>query len=357
MLIRSVAVARWNNDTEEPVILDAAYNLAEYSFFQRGRCARESGRVVAVGARVRARARLQRARAAEAARWRHGRGRGAAVVGSDATRGRIRAPVGWAATQRASARRQRSPVCCSVKEFLNFAIKTLMKRLTAGVQCVDYEGEGSTGVRAKPAGVTRARASAVHHPAPGPSVVHPALHARAHVAPAAPTAPRPPCRTSPPYVAPNPHPPPPTTPPPPPRRRCAGNMCFCLVGPEGLGAIAICDKEYPARVAVAMLKEQLAGFKGEMGTRWRGATDELACKYAPLEGALREYQEPAKVDKILKLDRQLTETKDILYKTIDAVLQRGEKLDDLVDKSAALSQQSKLFYKQAKKTNSCCSVM
>ena len=39
MLIRSVAVARWNNDTEEPVILDAAYNLAEYSFFQRGRCA------------------------------------------------------------------------------------------------------------------------------------------------------------------------------------------------------------------------------------------------------------------------------------------------------------------------------
>ena len=46
------------------------------------------------------------------------------------------------------------------------------------------------------------------------------------------------------------------------------------------------------------------------------------------------------------------------YKTINAVRwQRGEKLDDLVDKSAALSQQSKLFYKQAKKTNSCCSVM
>jgi hypothetical protein len=239
-------------------------------------------------------------------------------------------------------------VGCSVKEFLNFAIKTLMKRLTAGVQCVDYEGEGSTGERAKPAGATCARASAVH-PASGPSVVHPDPRARAHVAPAAPTAP---------HVAAMrcPHPPPPTTPPPPPRRH-AGNMCFCLVGPEGLGAIAICDKEYPARVAVAMLKEQLAGFKGEMGTRWRGATDELACKYAPLEGALREYQEPAKVDKILKLDRQLTETKDILYKTIDAVLQRGEKLDDLVDKSAALSQQSKLFYKQAQKTNSCCSVM
>jgi len=39
MLIRSVAISRWNNDSEDPIILDAAYNLAEYSFFQRGRCA------------------------------------------------------------------------------------------------------------------------------------------------------------------------------------------------------------------------------------------------------------------------------------------------------------------------------
>lgn len=40
--------------------------------------------------------------------------------------------------------------------------------------------------------------------------------------------------------------------------------------------------------------------------------------------------------------------------TLDQVLERGQKLDDLVDKSADLSAQSKMFYKQAKKTNSCC---
>jgi synaptobrevin homolog YKT6 len=133
-------------------------------------------------------------------------------------------------------------------------------------------------------------------------------------------------------------------------------MCYCLVGSEGLGAIAVCDKEYPARVAVTMLKELLGGFKAEHGVRWRAATADYACKFPPLEPALHDYQDPAKVDKIMKLDRQLNETKDILYKTIDAVLQRGEKLDELVDKSAALSQQSKMFYKQAKKTNSCCSI-
>lgn len=75
---------------------------------------------------------------------------------------------------------------------------------------------------------------------------------------------------------------------------------------------------------------------------------------------LAEYMEPAKVDKLMKLDQQLHETKDILVKTIDKVLQRGEKLDDLVEKSGALSNQSKQFYKAARKTNSCfgsCSIM
>lgn len=42
------------------------------------------------------------------------------------------------------------------------------------------------------------------------------------------------------------------------------------------------------------------------------------------------------------------------HQTIDAVLERGVKLDDLVERSDDLSKASKMFYKQAKKTNSCC---
>ena len=38
MKIQAIAVLRWNNDTEEPIALDSAYNLAEYNFFMRGRC-------------------------------------------------------------------------------------------------------------------------------------------------------------------------------------------------------------------------------------------------------------------------------------------------------------------------------
>ena len=87
--------------------------------------------------------------------------------------------------------------------------------------------------------------------------------------------------------------------------------------------------------------------------KWRSATVEGSCKVARLEALLRDYQDPTKVDKIAKVDKSLAETKEVLTKTIDAVLARGEKLDDLVDRSAELSASSKMFYKTAKSTNSC----
>lgn len=90
---------------------------------------------------------------------------------------------------------------------------------------------------------------------------------------------------------------------------------------------------------------------------WRKSTGECSCKLPKLEESLAKYQEPTNVDKILKLEKQLNETKEILCETIEKVLQRGEKLDELVSKSDKLSSQSKLFYKEAKKHNNCCIIM
>ncbi|KAG8050674.1 hypothetical protein GUJ93_ZPchr0009g136 [Zizania palustris] len=45
------------------------------------------------------------------------------------------------------------------------------------------------------------------------------------------------------------------------------------------------------------------------------------------------------------------------HKTIDSVLARGERLDSLVEKSSDLSVASQMFYKQAKKANSCCTIL
>jgi synaptobrevin homolog YKT6 len=54
---------------------------------------------------------------------------------------------------------------------------------------------------------------------------------------------------------------------------------------------------------------------------------------------------------------ELEQTKLVLHETIEAALQRGQKIDDLIVKSNDLSGSSKMFYKTAKKQNQCCTFM
>jgi hypothetical protein len=61
------------------------------------------------------------------------------------------------------------------------------------------------------------------------------------------------------------------------------------------------------------------------------------------------FQDPKQADTIMRVQAELDETKIVLHKTIESVLERGEKLDSLVERSDALSAQSKMFYKTAKK--------
>ncbi|GKT59155.1 SNARE Ykt6 [Colletotrichum tofieldiae] len=87
------------------------------------------------------------------------------------------------------------------------------------------------------------------------------------------------------------------------------------------------------------------------------ATGEPKLALPELKEYLTKYQDPQQADSILKIQKELDETKIVLHKTIQSVLERGEKIDDLVAKSDGLSSQSKMFYQQAKKQNSCCIVM
>ncbi|KAH8103248.1 snare protein YKT6 [Phellopilus nigrolimitatus] len=58
-----------------------------------------------------------------------------------------------------------------------------------------------------------------------------------------------------------------------------------------------------------------------------------------------------------RVQAELDGTKIVLHKTIESVLERGEKLKNPVARLDALGASSKLFYSTAKKQNSCCVVM
>jgi len=131
-------------------------------------------------------------------------------------------------------------------------------------------------------------------------------------------------------------------------------MCHAYVRSDHLTAVCLTDHEYPHRVAHTMLQRIMEDFTGQV-PREEWLTGQEVSKYVgQLEVYLKKYQDPAQCDSMSRLQTDLDETKIILHNTIEAVLQRGEKLDDLVDKSEALSMQSKTFYKTARKTNACC---
>ncbi|KAI8639588.1 Longin-like domain-containing protein [Parasitella parasitica] len=133
------------------------------------------------------------------------------------------------------------------------------------------------------------------------------------------------------------------------------NVAHAYCNQQGIAGVIISDKEYSSRVAFSLLNkimdEVVVKFSADV---WKKA-DKL--EYPELLGYLEKYQDPQQADTIMKVQKELDETTAILHKTIDSVLQRGEKLDSLVDRSEVLSSQSKMFYKTAKKTNSCCVVM
>jgi len=134
-------------------------------------------------------------------------------------------------------------------------------------------------------------------------------------------------------------------------------ICHVYVRSDNLAGVVISDQEYPQRVAHTLINKMLDEFPEKCPKAQWSSIKEGDAPFPELAEFLEKYQDPKKADAMTKIQSELDETKIILHNTIEAVLQRGEKLDDLVEKSEGLSMQSKTFYKTAKKTNSCCVIL
>jgi len=154
---------------------------------------------------------------------------------------------------------------------------------------------------------------------------------------------------------------------------------YCIPNSGDLAAVLVTDEDYPVRAAFSLLnkvtdefQEQVPKEQYESGVQNARISASTGAKFkelewAPLNTYIVKYQDPKQADTIMKVQQELDETKIVLvsdgssscetqsdpsrkqHKTIESVLERGEKLDSLVDRSNALSAQSKMFYKSAKK--------
>ncbi len=101
----------------------------------------------------------------------------------------------------------------------------------------------------------------------------------------------------------------------------------------------VTDKEYPSRASFQLLQ------------RMHNDPSE-----AFLGTVMQRYQNPGNVDIITSVRDRIEETLVVMHENVNLILQRGEDLDELVERSKQLSDSSKEFYKVARKHNRCCSV-
>lgn len=126
---------------------------------------------------------------------------------------------------------------------------------------------------------------------------------------------------------------------------------------DGLAGIAVCDKEYPQRVAYTALNQLLSEFTELHRETWPTLKEDTVLAFPSIEKAIVDFQDPAKADKLTKIHEDLEKTISVVHKTIDSVLDRGTKLENLVKESENLSASSKLFYDNAASANKCCVLM
>lgn len=132
-------------------------------------------------------------------------------------------------------------------------------------------------------------------------------------------------------------------------------LLHCFVRNDGLSAVCVSDQEYQQRVAMSFLGRVLDEFTTKVpAVQWPGIKTEKDCSYTGLKPLLDRWQNPRDADPMTRVQEEVEETKMVMHNTIQSVLDRGEKLDDLVKKSENLSDQSKMFYTSARKMNKCC---
>lgn len=130
-------------------------------------------------------------------------------------------------------------------------------------------------------------------------------------------------------------------------------ICYIAIHPNKFAVTVVCDPEYPQRVAFSLIAEIMNQFFAS-GMQWENIVKDRDLKWAPLEQFIKDYQNPASVDKLMRIENELNSITDIMHKNIDQLLKRGETLENLMQKSQDLSTVSYDFYKRAKKNNQCC---
>eukprot|EP00599_Poterioochromonas_sp_BG-1_P003808 CAMPEP_0173153314 /NCGR_PEP_ID=MMETSP1105-20130129/12783_1 /TAXON_ID=2985 /ORGANISM="Ochromonas sp., Strain BG-1" /LENGTH=173 /DNA_ID=CAMNT_0014069219 /DNA_START=264 /DNA_END=785 /DNA_ORIENTATION=- len=122
---------------------------------------------------------------------------------------------------------------------------------------------------------------------------------------------------------------------------------------NGICYLTLTEKSYPKRLAFLFLEEISREFeadlKSEYGEDWLRTVETVGRQYAfikfdrVIQKKRRDYADPNSTANMKKLNDDLQSIHNIMRKTIDDVLDRGNKLEDVSEMSKNLSNESKKY--------------
>lgn len=135
---------------------------------------------------------------------------------------------------------------------------------------------------------------------------------------------------------------------------------FHYVIESGICYLALTEKGYPKRLAFMFLEEIGRDFcdylKGEYGEdAWQRTVETIGRQYAfikfdrVIQKKRREYSDPNSAINMKKLNDDLQTIQNVMRKTIDDVLERGNKLDNVSEISKNIASESKKYKWYGKK--------
>ncbi|SBT41372.1 SNARE protein, putative [Plasmodium ovale wallikeri] len=117
---------------------------------------------------------------------------------------------------------------------------------------------------------------------------------------------------------------------------------------NNISVMVLSTKSYPLRIAFGLIDATQKLFQQKCRGMYENVTNDLKegmLLSNELNELLKKYQNPSEADKLSRVQKDLDEVKDVMLKNIEDLLQRGEKLDDLMKKSQDLSNSSYQFYR------------
>ena len=132
-----------------------------------------------------------------------------------------------------------------------------------------------------------------------------------------------------------------------------GHILHIYSNMTGLSGFVGCKKEYPTRVAFALIDKALDTFSAKVSKdKWMSCSRPIESAW--LKDLFRLHKNPADADSLTRIQQELDETTIIAHKILESALERGENLDEMISKSSDLGILSKEFLKSSRKTNTCC---